>query len=142
MSGFLLDTNVISELVKPRPAHRVTSWIEAADETLLYLSVLTIGEIRKGIAMLPQAKRRTEIESWLETSLAVRFAGRILAIDEPIADRWGLLSGLAQAKGTNLPVIDGLLAATALHHNLTFVTRNTKDVLATSVATFNPWDET
>lgn len=142
MSGFLLDTNVISELVKPKPESRVTNWIEATDESLLYLSVLTLGEIRKGAAMLPKAKRRIEIETWLETALAVRFAGRILAINEAIADRWGIISGLAQLKGTPLPVIDGLLAATALHHNLTFVSRNTKDVSATSVPSFNPWSET
>jgi predicted nucleic acid-binding protein len=140
MSGFLLDTNVISELVKLKPERRVTSWVETTDEALLYLSVLTFGEIRKGIAMLPQTKRRTEIESWLEAGLSVRFAGRILAIDAAIADHWGILSGAAQLKGTSLSVIDGLLAATALHHNLTLVTRNTRDVSATKVYTFNPWD--
>jgi len=139
MSGFLLDTNVISELVKLKPERRVTSWVEATDEALLYLSVLTLGEIRKGVAMLPQTKRRTQIESWLEAGLSVRFAGRILAIDAAIADRWGVLSRAAHLKGTSLPVTDGLLAATALHHNLTLVTRNTRDVSATNVSTFNPW---
>ena len=139
MSGFLLDTNVISELVKLKPERRVTSWVETTDEALFYLSVLTLGEIRKGIAMLPQTKRRTQIESWLETGLSVRFAGRILAIDAAIANRWGILSGASQLQGTSLPVIDGLLAATALHHNLTLVTRNTMDVSATNASTFNPW---
>ena|SRR5215469_15548924 len=139
MSGFLLDTNVISELVKLKPEPRVTDWIEATDESSLYLSVLTLGDIRKGIAMLPQAKRRTAIESWLDVSLSVRFAGRILPISEAVADRWGTLSGLAQLDGTRLPVIDGLLAAIALHHNLTLVTRNIKDISATTVPTFNPW---
>ena len=141
MSGFLLDTNVISELVKLKPERRVTSWVETTDEALLYLSVLTLGEIRKRISMLPQTKRRTEIESWLDAGLSVRFAGRILAIDAAIADQWGVLSGAAQLKGASLPVIDGLLAATALLHNLTLVTRDTRDVSATNVPTFNPWDQ-
>src|SRR5262245_16593504 len=140
MSGFLLDTNVISELVKLKPEPQVTNWIEATDERSLYLSVLALGEIGKGIAMLQQTKRRTVVESWLEVSLSVRFADRILVIDEAIADRWGRLSALAQLSGTTLPVIDGLLAATALHHNLTLVTRNTKHVSATTVPTFNPWE--
>src|SRR5262249_46310148 len=111
------------------------------DEALLYLSVLTLGEIRKGISMLPRTKRRTQVEDWLEAGLSVRFAGRILAIDAAIANQWGILSGAAQLKGTSLPVIDGLIAATALHHNLTLVTRNTRDVSATNVSTFNPWDQ-
>jgi predicted nucleic acid-binding protein len=141
MSGFLLDTNVISELIKLKPERRVTYWVEHTDEGLLYLSVLTLGEIRKGMSMLPHTKRRTQIESWLEAGLSVRFAGRILAIDAAIAGQWGILSGTAHLKGTSLPVIDGLLAATALHHNLTLVTRNTRDVSATNVSTFNPWDQ-
>jgi|SRR5215471_2091304 len=139
MSGFLLDTNVISELVKLKPERRVTSWVESTDEALLYLSVLTFGEIRRGISILPQTKRRTAIENWLVAGLSVRFAGRILVIDAAIADQWGILSGAAQLRGVSLPVIDGLLAATALHHNLTLVTRNTRDVSATNVSTFNPW---
>ena len=125
MSGFLLDTNVISELVKPRPEPGVVAWIEATDERLLHLSVLTLGEIRRGVAALPQTRRRATLEAWLETDLSSRFHGRILAIDSTVADRWGLLTAQAQKKGIVLPVIDGLLAATALQHNLTFVTRDT-----------------
>jgi predicted nucleic acid-binding protein len=140
MSGFLLDTKVVSELVKLKPERRVTSWVETTDEALLYLSVLTLGEIRKGISMLPQTKRRTEIENWLNAGLSVRFR-RILAIDAAITDQWGVLSGAAQLKGASWPVVDGLLAATALHYNLTLVTRNTRDVSATNVPTFNPWDQ-
>lgn len=139
MSGFLLDTNVISELVRAKPDPKVTQWIEATDEDLLFLSVLTLGEIRKGIAALPSPARRVSLEGWLEKDLRSRFGPRILPIEEEVADRWGRLAGLARAKGTPLSVIDGLLAATALHHNLTFVSRNSKDVASTGVPTFDPW---
>lgn len=138
MSGFLLDTNIISELVRPRPEPIVTGWVEATEEHLLYLSVLTLGEIRKGIDLIEGASRRVELEAWLDYDLVSRFAGRILAVDEAVADRWGRLAARA-GRRTQLPVIDGLLSATALHHNLTLVTRNTKDVAATGVPVFNPW---
>src|SRR5215472_10651297 len=127
MSGFLLDTNCISELVRPNPEPRVMEWMDAADEALLYLSVLTFGEIRKGIAGLAQGKRRTHLETWLEVDLQARFSGRILPVDSAIADRWGLLAAESKRKGKALSVIDGLLAATALHHNLTVVSRNGSD---------------
>jgi predicted nucleic acid-binding protein len=139
VSGFLLDTNIISELVKAKPDVKVTAWIELADESLLYLSVLTLGEIRKGIASLTDASRRIVLETWLDSDLQLRFADRILPIDQAVANRWGLIAAKASATKFPLPVIDGLLAATALHHNLTFVTRNTRDVVATGVPTFNPW---
>lgn len=140
MSGFLLDTNVLSELVKLKPDNKVVSWVEKMDEDLLYLSVLTLGEIRKGIMTLSPASRRVSIEAWLEKDLQDRFAGRILTITEGVADRWGILAGSHQLKKLTLPVIDGLLAATAIHHNLTLVTRNVKDILHTGVDLFNPWE--
>lgn len=139
MSGFLLDTNIISELVKPRPARSVTTWIEGADESLLYLSVLTLGEIRRAIAALPQSRRRAALEAWLDKDLRARFEDRILVIDHEVADRWGLLSAFARNSGIALPVIDGLLAATALEHNLTLVTRDTGQIPTMGVAVFNPW---
>ena len=139
MSGFLLDTNVISELVKPKPNPMVTRWVDATDESLLCLSVLTLGEIRKGISSLPDAPRRVALETWLDHGLVLRFADRILVIDQAVADRWGRLEAKALARKSPLPVIDGLLAATALQHNLTLVTRNSKDVAVTEVAVFNPW---
>jgi toxin FitB len=140
MSGFLLDTNCISELARSRPEPRVADWMRAVNESLLHLSVLTLGEIRKGAAALPQGKRRAYLESWLESDLQVRFSGRILAIDNHIADRWGWLTAEAQLKGTQLPAVDGLLAATALHHNLTFVSRNVSDFANTQVPILNPWE--
>jgi toxin FitB len=141
VSGFLLDTNVISELVKPKAAPKVTTWIDATDEELLFLSVLTLGEIRKGVALLPRSPRRTTLEAWLSKDLPLRFSGRILNIDQKVADRWGHLSALTSAKGGNVAVIDGLLAASAMHHNLILVTRNPKDVAATGVSLFNPWSD-
>jgi predicted nucleic acid-binding protein len=140
MSGYLLDTNCISELVRSKPEARVVDWMRAAEESLLYLSVLTLGEIRKGAAILPQSKRRTYLESWLERDLQVRFSGRILAIDKAVADRWGLLAAEAQGRGRPLSAIDGLLAATAIHHNLTIVSRNTSDFAGTQVPILNPWE--
>jgi predicted nucleic acid-binding protein len=140
MSGFLLDTNCISELIRPRPEQRVLDWVDAADESLLYLSVLTVGEIRKGLAELAQSKRRTQLETWLEVDLRARFAGRILPIDGPVADRWGQLAGDAKRRGQTLAVIDGLLAASALQHNLTVVSRNTSDFVHTRVSVLNPWE--
>jgi predicted nucleic acid-binding protein len=141
VSGFLLDTNIISELVKPKPEANVTEWIENTDESLLYLSVLTLGEIRRGIAALPQSRRRATLEAWLDKNLRARFAGRILVIDQEVADRWGLLTAAAGNSGIVLPVIDGLLAATALEHNLTLVTRNTGQIPSMGVAVFNPWQK-
>jgi len=139
MSGYLLDTNCISELVRLKPEPRVMAWMQAAEETLLYLSVLTLGEIRKGLAGLPQGKRRTHLETWLEIELGARFAGRILPIDVSVADRWGLLAATAKREGKTLSTIDGLLAATALHHNLTVVSRNVSDFADTRVQVLNPW---
>jgi predicted nucleic acid-binding protein len=139
VSGFLLDTNIISELVKRKPEPKVIIWIDSIDENLLYLSVLTLGEIRKGIASLRDASRRVILEAWLDSDLILRFAERILPIDHAVADRWGRIAAAAVAAKSPLPVIDGLLAATALDQNLTLVTRNTKDIVVTGVPVFNPW---
>jgi len=140
MSGFLLDTNCISEVVRLKPEPRVMAWMEGADESLLYLSVLTMGEIRKGLAALQQSKRRTQLETWLELELQARFSGRILPIDAAVADRWGLLAANAKRRGKALSSIDGLLAATAIHHNLTIVSRNVSDFANTYVPVVNPWE--
>jgi predicted nucleic acid-binding protein len=140
MTGFLVDTNCISEVVRVKPEPRVLAWIEAADESLLYLSVLTLGEIRKGFATLPQSRRRSRLETWLEVELQARFSGRILPIDVAVADRWGLLDANAKASGKPLSMIDGLLAATAIHHNLTVVSRNVSDFTRVPVQVLNPWE--
>lgn len=140
MTGFLLDTNVISELVRLRPDPRVTKWIDATDESLLHLSVLTLGEIRKGIALLADGRRRVSLESWLAYDLWIRFAGRILDIDTTIADRWGRLSAAAKRAGRPLPVIDALLAATAIQRDMTLVSRDESYSNIASLALFNPWE--
>ncbi len=139
MSGFLLDTNVISEIVKPKPNLGVVQWMESTDESLLCLSVLTVGELRKDIALLPAGRRRVSLEAWLDYDLMLRFSDRILPVDVSVADRWGRINGTDAARKSPLPVIEGLLAATALHHNLILVSRDIKRIGITGVQIFDPW---
>lgn len=142
VAGFLLDTNVISELMKLRPNRRVVSWVDATSEELLHLSVITIGEVRKGIDLLDDDDpKRAALQSWLDRDLRVRFAGRLLVFDDGVAERWGMLEAVARKHRVTLPTIDAQLAATALHHGLTFVTRNTPDIRPTGVPVFNPWSD-
>jgi predicted nucleic acid-binding protein len=138
VNGFLLDTNCISEFVSPRPEHRVLDWLDATDERLLFLSVLTLGEIRKGVEGSAPGKRRTRLESWLEVELPVRFAGRILPISRTVAERWGSLAASGKRRGRPLAIIDGLLAATALEHDLALVSRNVGDFAGTGVSVLSP----
>jgi predicted nucleic acid-binding protein len=140
VSGFLLDTNCVSEAVRTKPEPRVLDWIDATDESLLYLSVLTLGEIRKGLAALPLSRKRAQLEAWLEGDLHLRFSGKILAVSASIADRWGWLSADSKRKGRPLSVIDGLLAATAIEHNLTLVSRNSLDFAHLPFNFVNPWE--
>ena len=137
--SFLLDTSVISELVKPAPDDHVIEWLKRTDEALLYLSVLTIGEIEKGIAKLPASSRREKLETWVRRDLADRFHERLLAIDATVAATWGRLAGEAEARGEPLPVIDGLIVATSLTHDLTVATRNIGDFERCGARCFNPW---
>ncbi|MBN8215764.1 MAG: type II toxin-antitoxin system VapC family toxin [Spirochaetes bacterium] len=138
--NYLLDTCVISELAKPVPEARVVEWIRSCDEDRLFLSVLTLGEIQKGISRLADGKRKNAIQRWLDGELRVRFEGRILPIDEEVALGWGLMQGEAEAKGRRVPALDGLIAATALVHQCTVATRNTADVEPTGARVFNPWE--
>ena len=138
---YLLDTCVISELVKRRPEARVANWIDGRDERSLFLSVLTFGEIEKGIARLSDEQRRRELRDWVDHELRRRFSGRIMPVDYETASRWGCISGAAERTGHPLPVLDAMLAATALIHGLTLVTRNTADVSTTGVSVVNPWAE-
>ena len=140
MSDFLLDTNIPSELIRTRPEPRVSEWVYSQDEESLYLSAVSIGELRRGFAILPKGKRRTKLELWFEKDLMLRFRGRILPVTYSIADRWGRLHGERQLRGTPLNMADGMIAATALEHNLTVVTRNVKDFAGLGVAVLNPWD--
>jgi predicted nucleic acid-binding protein len=138
--SFLLDTNVPSELIRARPEPRVGNWVYAKDEQSLYLSAVSIGELRRGFVILPASKRRTELELWFENDLVPRFRGRILPVTFSIADRWGILDGECQLRGTPLSTADGMIAATALEHDLTVVTRNVKDFAGLGVTVFNPGD--
>ena len=139
MTGFLLDTNVPSELVRPRPEPRVQAWVAAQDLDTMFISSVSFGEIRKGIILLSPAKRRGELETWIETDLSILFSGRILSVTRSVAERWGVLEGQRQLAGRPLNVPDGQIAATALEHGLTLVTRNVKDFEQLGVSIFNPW---
>ena len=139
MKGFLLDTNIPSELTRPLPQPSVSQWLDEVDDELLYFSVVSLGEVLKGIASLPTSKRRNELQQWLDETLRPWFEGRILPVNEPIAERWGILAGQCKMKGRPLKVADGLIAATALEHDLTVVTRNARDFEGLGVEVFNPW---
>lgn len=134
--SYLIDTNVLSELRRKSPDPGVVGWFAQRPPATLYLSVLTLGEIRKGIEGIGDETRRQTLLDWLETDLPTFFLGRILAVDGPVADRWGRLSAAA---GRPVPAIDSLLAATALAHDLVLVTRNVKDFSGLPVQLFNPW---
>lgn len=140
MNGYLLDTNVPSEFARERPEPRVVQWLKAQPPTALFLSAVTIGEIRKGLVVLPQGRRRAELETWFHTDLLSWFHNRILPVTHSIADRWGALEGQCQLKGTPLNTADGMIAATALEHDLVVVTRNVKDFAGLGVAVVNPWE--
>ena len=138
--SFLVDTCALSELTKPKPAPRVSDWFDAAPPETLFVSVLTLGEIRKGVEGLGDGRRRARIAAWLETELPAWFEDRILPVDAGVADEWGRL--VAQHPNPkNVPAIDGLIAATALRHRLTVVTRNEADFAATGVRLLNPWKD-
>jgi hypothetical protein len=136
--SYLIDTNVLSELRRKNPNPGVVSWFTQRPATTLYLSVLTLGEIRKGIEGLGDDERRMALLDWLETDLPAFFSGRILPVDAPVADRWGRL---VAAAGRPLPAIDSLLAATALAHDLVLVTRNSRDFSGLPLQLMNPWTE-
>ena len=134
--GYLLDTCVISELMKKKPDSKVITWLKETPNDSLFISVLTLGEIRKDTTMMSDSKKREHLLRWLERELVDWFNDRILSIDISVADRWGRL--VAEAK-RQLPAIDSLLTATALSHNLRMVTRNTKDFQNSSLEVVNPW---
>lgn len=134
--SYLIDTNVLSELRRRDPDPNVVRWMSERPATNLYMSVLTLGELRKGIEALPESARKRALLDWLEIDLPVFFTGRILPIDATVADRWGRL--VAQA-GRPLPAIDSLLAATALAHGLTLITRNLRDFQHPNLQVLDPW---
>jgi hypothetical protein len=137
--SFLLDTSVVSELVRKVPHEGVVNWLGGQDEDALYLSVLTLGELEKGISKLKASARRDRLRTWVSRDLTARFAHRFLSIDARVAERWGALTGDSEKRGIPLPVIDSLIAATALEHGLTVVTRNVDDFERCGVACVDPW---
>lgn len=134
--SYLLDTNVVSELARPRPDARVVRWFRGVPDESLHVSVLTLGEIRSGIERLPSGAKREKLRVWLEIDLPGWFEGRLLAVDGSVADRWGRLVGEARRP---IPAVDALLAATALRHELRLVTRNVADFAFAGLEVVDPW---
>ena len=136
---YLLDTCVVSEMIKNQPNQSVLKWIQSQDEKKLYLSVLTIAEIQKGIEKTLNDTRKKRLKLWLEDDLKKRFEGRIIPIDLNIAIKWGEIQGVTELNGKPMPAIDGLIAVSGLVCNCIVVTRNTADMKNSSAVLFNPW---
>jgi len=136
--AYLLDTCALSEFTKPKPSVSVDAWFAQLPDGADFVSVLTIGELEKGIAKLASSRRRASLERWFG-DLRDRFSGRILAVDEPVALEWGRITARAELAGNPLPSIDALIAATAIVHGLSVVTRNTSDIVRTGAPIIDPW---
>jgi toxin FitB len=136
--SFLLDTNAVSEWVKPRPDPGLIGWMEAVDEDRIFLSVISLAELTYGVERLPAGKRRKRLEDWLQHELPLRFEGRILAIDAEVAEAWGRTVSRSEAAGRPMNAVDAFLAAIAEVHRLTLVTRNVSDFPLLK-AVVNPW---
>ncbi len=137
--NFLLDTNVVSEWVKPRPDKGVMSWLAEADEDRVFISVVTLAELRHGIERLSPGARRDRLDVWLTQQLPERFETRILSIDAVTANSWGRVMARGQAAGRPIGTMDAFIAATAERHDLTLITRNVSDFEALGTKIVNPW---
>lgn len=137
--SYLLDTNIVSEWVKPRPEPKVVNWLADIDEDRVFLSVVTLAELRHGVERLAASRRRTRLDEWLRHDLPARFEGRVLPMDEPIAAAWGVIVARREAKGRPIGVMDAWIAATAETHELTLVTRNAADFRDAVSAVLDPW---
>jgi predicted nucleic acid-binding protein len=138
--NYLLDTCLISELLKKEPNPAVMAWLDAQDEQTLFLSVLNLGELQKGISKLAEGTKQEELQAWVSHDLAERFSGRILTVDQETALCWGRLQGDAERRGEKLPVMDSMIAASAAVHGMSVVSRNTKDLERCGVQVCNPWE--
>lgn len=138
--NYLLDTNVVSEWTKPQPNLGVVRWLAELDEDRAHLSVVTLGELREGVDRMAAGRRREQLDAWLRHDLPDRFAGRILDIDSSVAQRWGSIRAEGRRTGRSLPVVDAFVAATALEHGYTIVTRNVADFDGVVPDLVNPWD--
>lgn len=137
--SYLIDTCCISELVKKKPNQNVVKWFSDQDELSMYLSVITFGELRKGIEKLPDSKKKKELNRWVKEDLNHRFKNRVLSINMEEVHKWGEILATAEKNGNPLPAIDSLIAATAQVHDLLVVTRNTHDMKGSGVEVINPW---
>jgi predicted nucleic acid-binding protein len=139
--NFLLDTCVISEILKPKPSSKVTAWLRRHNDENFFISVLTLGEIHKGIEKVNDLTKKKKLHLWVEYDLRERFQNRILPIDAQVAMIWGQIQGNAEKKGKGMPAIDGLISATGLAFDLVVVTRNISDMTESGVALTNPWEQ-
>jgi predicted nucleic acid-binding protein len=137
--SFLLDTNVVSEWMKPQPNPGVVSWLANVDEDRVFISVVTLTEVRYGIERMPAGRRRKRLDDWLRHELPLRFEGRILPVDATVADTSGRIAARSEGAGHPIEAMDAFLAATAEVHHLTLVTRNDSDFKAVMKTTVNPW---
>lgn len=137
--SFLLDTNVVSEWVKQRPNAGVVAWLAEIDEDRVFLSVITLAELRHGVRRLADGSRRRRLDAWLSDELPLRFDGRLLAIDQTVADRWGEVVAEREAAGRPIGAMDAFIAATANVHELALVTRNERDFESVVKEIVNPW---
>lgn len=138
--NFLLDTCVISELVRKVPNARVVEWVRTRNEDNLFLSSMTIGEIQKGISLLPESRKKQELQDWLDHELLRRFDRKILGVDVRVATRWGEIQASSERAGAKMAVVDSLIAAIGTVHDMTVVTRNTDDMKPSGVRLYSPWD--
>jgi predicted nucleic acid-binding protein len=137
--SFLLDTNVVSEWVKPRPNPGVVAWLAGVDEDRVFMSVVTVAELRYGIERMPPGRRRTRLDAWLREDLPLRFEGRLLLIDDAVADTWGRVVARSETIGRPIGVTDAFIASTANVHGLALVTRNGSDFESIVGEIINPW---
>jgi predicted nucleic acid-binding protein len=137
---YLLDTCILSELIKKNPSNNLIKWLSTQDENRLFVSVLTIGEIHKGIEKLPGSTKKKKLHHWVNHDLKERFYNRILELDLQAATTWGQIQAYSEIQGKSMPIIDGLIAATGIRYDLTVVTRNMKDMEISGVTLLNPWD--
>lgn len=139
--NYLLDTNILCEATRPHPDAHAAAWLSAQPTLTLFVSLVSIAEIRKGILLLPEGQKRTRLGIWLESELLPAFASRVIPLGEAEMNEWAELQADAEKKGHRLPVVDSLIAATARCHELTLATRNIQDFLHCGIATHNPWSE-
>ena len=138
--NYLMDTCVISEIIKPKPSSKVIKWLRSCQDENLFLSSLTIGEIQKGISKLPDSRKRNKLQKWMDTELIRRFDKRVLVIDIKVAQKWGEIQTSSEIIGTKMPVIGSFIAATGLVYDMTVVTRDTSGLEKSGARLFNPWE--